>query len=284
MRKWIVLPLLLGLLLCACGAGETLPTEGKQPEVPTLVDTPTESQSPSEEGLVRAPEGETEAAASQGTDIAPGRANYSILENDNSIRNANGDILVKIQYDQVILDTANPLWEPINREIAENYRLFLEELSYLQDTPLQQWEQMLQDMGAVYGNFLSVSTPEVTCNSGTIFSIRMTRDWFMGGVYNRDYYGLNFDLTTGEVLPLGRLSGLPEEEFLKQLKGIVADALAEQRDALFDDPAVILESYTLADFSFCIEEGELVLLFPTYTFGPGVLGATQIRTGLYPSL
>ena len=188
------------------------------------------------------------------------------------------------QYDQVILDTAQERWQPINDRIGADYRGFLEELAYLQDTPPAQWEQMLQDMGAVYGNFLATCTPEVTCNGGDIFSIRMTRDWFLGGVYNRDYYGLNFDLTTGEELMLSRLSPLPEEAFLKQLKEIVSAALADNRDALFEDPAVILEDFTLADFSYCIEDRELVLLFPTYTFGPGVLGATEIATGLYPSL
>lgn len=283
MKKWIALPLLLCLLLCACGGKGAAPTEEMPPEVPTLVDTQTEPVDTAGEGLVREPDTQDQPAPTEGVELTRGQAAYSILENDHSIRNANGDILVQIRYDQLILDTAEPRWEAVNSRIGEDYRSFLEEMAHLQDTPPAQWEQMLQDMGALYGNFLSTCTPEVTCN-GDVFSIRMTREWFMGGVYNRDYYGLNFDLTTGEELCLSRLSSLPEEEFLKQLKVIVADALADNRDALFDDPAVILEDFTLADFSYCIENGELVLLFPTYTFGPGVLGATEVRTGLYPSL
>ncbi|MBQ3504390.1 MAG: DUF3298 domain-containing protein [Oscillospiraceae bacterium] len=275
MKKCLIAALLLCLLLTACAREEGTPTEGK---VPTLTDIPSETTGVPGDGLIR------DTQPPERMDPAVGQAGYSLLQNDNSIRNASGDILVKIQYDQVILDTAQERWQPINDRIGADYRGFLEELAYLQDTPPAQWEQMLQDMGAVYGNFLATCTPEVTCNGGDIFSIRMTRDWFLGGVYNRDYYGLNFDLTTGEELPLSRLSPLPEEAFLKQLKEIVSDALADNRDALFEDPAVILEDFTLADFSYCIEDGELVLLFPTYTFGPGVLGATEIATGLYPSL
>ena len=60
--------------------------------------------------------------------------------------------------------------------------------------------------------------------------------------------------------------------------------LSAYRDTLFDDPAVILENFALEDFSYCIEEGELILLFSTYTFGPGVMGSTEVRTGLYPVL
>ena len=61
-------------------------------------------------------------------------------------------------------------------------------------------------------------------------------------------------------------------------------AYVESYDVLTEDPAAVLQSWTLADFSFYLEEGELVLAFPTYTFGPGAMGATVIRTGLHPRL
>ena len=287
MKKLTAL-LILVCLLCGCGGeGQNTTIPPAAETVPVLTEEGISAPDAAEtvgEGLVRNPEEETGTAPTEEVSIAPGQASYSILENDNSIRNDNGDILVKIRYDQLILDTARPEWKPINDRIAEHYRTFLAESAYLSETPPEEWEAMLRDMGALYGNLFAVCTPEVTCNGGGIFSIRMTRDWFMGGVYNRDSWGLNFDLTTGQELPLARLSELPEAEFAQQLKTIVCQALEPNRDALFEDPAVTLEAYTLADFSFCIEKGELVLLFPTYTFGPGVLGATEVKTGLYPTL
>ena len=282
MKKLTVILILLSLL-CGCAGKEEAAPSVPAETVPVLTDTETEPAPPATEGdgLIREPDMESAPEPP-----APGQhqAAYSILENDHSIRGDDGDILVKIEYSQIILDTSRQEWDQINRCIAEDYREFLADMAYLADTPVQQWEQMIRESETLYGNFLSVRTPEVTCNSGGIFSIRMTWEWFMGGVYNCDSYGLNFDLTTGEMLPLARLSELPEEEFLAQLKSIAAKKLEENRDALLEDPAAILEEYNLEDFSFCMEKGELVLLVPTYTFGPGVLGATEVKTGLYPVL
>lgn len=279
MKRLTALLLALMILLCGCDTPEpaTEPPATESQMLPIRPETEPTSDNTEAEGLLREPE-----TASP----APGQhqAAFSLLENDHSIRSTQGDILVMIRYDQIILDTGRPEWAAINDRIAGDYLAFLEEMAYLQETPAAQWEQMLQDMGALYGNFLSTCIPEVTCNSGDIFSIRMTREWYMGGVYNRDSYGLNFDLATGEELTLARLSDLPEEEFAEQLKTIVCGELAEDYDALTEDPAAVLQDWTLADFSFFLEEGELVLTFPTYTFGPGAMGSTAVRTGLYPRL
>ena len=160
-----------------------------------------------------------ETTAAEIPDAPLGQAVYSVLENDNSVRNENGDVLVNVLYEQVILDTARPEWAGINALILEDYRSFLSENAWILDTSSQQWEQQLQSMGAVYGNFLCNRRCLVTYNADGIFSIRMMQEWFLGGVFNCDYYGLNFNLTTGEELRLAELSDLAEEEFLDRLKG-----------------------------------------------------------------
>ncbi len=279
--KRMILILLLMCILCGCGSRP----EPSEPAV--LTDTePAPTQSVTEEGLAslqpQQPQAETVPPAAQ--DRMPGQVPYSILERDDSIRNENGDVLVSIRYQQVMLDNAWPEWENINRLLGESYQAFREETAYLRETPPEEWEKMLGDMGAVYGNFMASISARVTHNADGILSIRMHRDWFMGGVYNGDPFAFNFDLTTGERLPLSLLSDLPEQEFEAQLKQIVCDYLAPDRDLLFEDPAVTLQNFALEDIPYCIEEGELVLLFSTYTFGPGAMGPTVIRTGIYPQL
>lgn len=283
--KKLAMLLVLCVLLCGCSGktGETIPAPAETVPVLTATETQTPSVETPEDGLIREPDIQTEPEEEE-ISIPQGQAGYSTLENDHSIRNDAGDILVGIGYEQVILDTSVETFRKVNERIAEDYREFLSDMSWLNETSPQEWETRLQDMGSLQSSFLSIRTAEVTCNSGGIFSIRMTQESYLGGVYNCDYYGLNFDLITGEPLALSSLSELPETELLDQLKGIVIDQVSENRDALLEDPETILEEYTLKDFSFCIEEGELVLLFPTYTFGPGVMGATQVRTGLYPVL
>lgn len=227
---------------------------------------------------------ETEAAETNTASMTQGQAEYSILENDDSIRNESGEIVLKICYDQVILDTGNPLWETINGQILADYQTFREETDILRGSGADEWEKHMETMGVVQGKLLSCCKAEVTNNSGGIFSIRMTKEEYLGAVFTTKHYGLTFDLTTGQPLALARFSDLPEEEFAEQLKGIVCDALAEDIDVLYQDPAEVLAGYSLEDFLFCIDDGELVLLFPTYNFGPGALGATVVKTGLYPVL
>lgn len=277
--KRMVLILLALCLLCGCGSGN------EQQEPAVLTDTVPATQAAEEDGLISLqpqPEAQTEPAVP--VPSGPGEAQYSLVESDDSIRNDNGDVLVNIRYQRVILDSTQPQWQDINELILADYHAFREETAYLRETSPQDWEDRLQSMGILQGNLMANRSARVTNNSGGIFSIRIQQEWFLGGVFNTDSYGLNFDLTTGGALPLSRLSDLPEAEFEAQLKTIVCEALAEELEYLFDDPAVILEGYALEDFPFCIEEGELVLLFPTYTFGPGVMGAAEVRTGLYPVL
>lgn len=275
--------LLVLCMLCGCDR------EVKETEPALLTDTVPVTLPATEDGLVTLEP--TQSIPQEAPDTTPAapvpgqhQAAYSILESDNSIRNDNDDILVNIGYQRVVLDNSQPLWDPINDLILADYQSFRQEIAYLYETEPEDWETQLQSMGLVYGNLMVNRSARVTNNSGGIFSIRMTQDWFMGGVFNSDSYGLNFDLNRGEALPLARMSELPEAEFEVQLKTIICEALEKDREVLFDDPAVILEAYTLEDFSFCVDEGELVLLFPTYTFGPGVMGSTEVRTGLYPKL
>ena len=275
MKKVIAMALLL-CLLCGCGSS------GLPKEPATLTDTIPVTQEETEEGVVFL---EPETQVNTAPPAIPADLPYSMVESDDSIRNDNGDVLIKILYQQIILDTTGqPQWQLINEAIRRDYSLFREEVAYLRETPPEEWERMLQDMGSLYGNLMATRSASVTNAADGILSIRVQQDWFMGGVFNHDQYGLNFNLMTGEPLSLAVLSDLPPKEFEMQLKGIICADLEQYKEILFEDPAVVLESYTLEDFQYYLEEGELVLTFPTYTFGPGAMGSTVIETGLYPKL
>ena len=279
MKRFALILLLLSLL-CGCSTGK------EPPEPAVLTDTTPTTQPAGEEGLIKLESQPQAEQPAQSEPIFSGEnpVQYSILENDASIRDENGNVLVNIRYQQVVLDNSHPQWEAVNRRIEESHLAFQEETAYLKETAPEDWETILQEMGALYGNFMATCTAQVTHNDGKVFSIRMTRQWYMGGVFNGDPFSFNFDVTTGEELPLARLSALSEEDFLAQLKQIVCDYLVPYREVLFEDPMVTMAEYTLEDFPYCIEDGELVLLFSTYTFGPGAMGSTVIHTGLYPEL
>ena len=126
--------ILLGLL-CGCGNRE------EPPEPAVLTDTVPTTQSAGEEGLIKIePQPQEEPVQSEAAVHGENPVQYSVLERDDSIRNANGDVLVSIRYQQVILDNARTQWEAVNQRIEASYQSFREETAYLQETPPEEWE------------------------------------------------------------------------------------------------------------------------------------------------
>ncbi len=214
-------------------------------------------------------------------DVVWDSVSYQVLPQDCSYRNANGDVLVRIMYDLVVLDSVMPQSYEINALILADFENFIKGISYIYEDSPEAWEEMLAAQALPYDSLMCTATAEVVTNGGGIFSIRYSTEWFMGGVYNADHYCLTFNLYTGQGLELAELSALDEEAFAQQLREAVCAYLEPMRNELFGDPAEILSQYSLEDFQYYLENGEIVLEFPTYTFGPGYLGSTTVYTGIY---
>lgn len=218
--------------------------------------------------------GGEEAAADQASGVA-----YEILEMDDSLRNDNGDILILRTYGKVVLQGDDPAYEAINEQIEADHQAFLDSETYW---TVEELEESIANGMFGYGDLMDTVSASVVHNADGYISIHMTIDWFMGGVYNCDSYGLTYDLDTGEEAKVEDILGLPADEALEQLNGLACEHLkAYYGEALFTDPMDILEQYTLEDYAFYLENGELVLTFSTYEFAPGAAGSATIHTGLY---
>ena len=77
---------------------------------------------------------------------------------------------------------------------------------------------MVVEYPPYYGPYVNYATAKVTNNSDGILSIKMTTDWHMGGVYNTNVYGLNYNLNTGEELKLTDVFSLSAGEIEDYLK------------------------------------------------------------------
>lgn len=209
------------------------------------------------------------------------RAEYTIVLEDRSLRNENGDVLVESVYEKPVLQGTTTEIAAINEAIDADCNRFFAESGAVSDYEPETLEQMLRDMGMDYGDLMHNAYATVTNNKDHIFSVCISTDWFLGGVFHEDYYGMTFDLRTGERLALEQLSELPADELEARLKEITAQKLREAYgEGLFAEPEEILADYTLADLLFYVQEGEIILTFPTYTFTAGAAGATVIPTGL----
>lgn len=206
---------------------------------------------------------------------------YKIEKQDQSIRNADGDMLVEITYDQVVLSGSQPEIAVINRDIKQNCDSFLnpKKRSELEDAANGMVKSGLLDPKKEPSHLFNTAAAEVTENAHGLFSIKLTTGWYMGGVFNQDYHGLNYNLHTGKPATLPELLGQDESSVTATLRDIVSKFL--QQDPQVYSSAHNLSKYTSTDkFGFYIKDGAITLVFPTYEFAPGAAGPTVIPTGL----
>ena len=200
---------------------------------------------------------------------------------DGSWRNQNGDVLVFHVYEQVVLLDGTGAADKINSTIEDDVCAFLDDQTFRIYESEEEMEEYLEGSGIGYGGLFHDVTSEVTHNGDGIISIRMGIDWFMGGVFNADYYGMTFDLTTGEQLNVLQLIGGDPAEAEEKLNAIICEYVIEEYgEELFEAPEQVLEDYSAEDYYFYVEEGQIIVTFSTYTFASGAAGATVVPTGI----
>ena len=91
-----------------------------------------------------------------------------------------------------------------------------------------------------------------------------------------DHYGLNFDLTTGNKATICMVTGMEWDE----LKPMLQKILAEFRGRHFTIPDDALEQFKMEDLPFFIQNGEIMIAFPTYSVAVGAEGCVIVPTGI----
>lgn len=204
---------------------------------------------------------------------------YRIM--DGSWYNGDGDVLISHIFEQVVVLDRTDAAEKINAQIEEVGEAFVSEQSYRIYESEEEMEDYLELAGMGYGDLIYDMSAEVTHNGDGILSIRMGTEWFMGGVFNADYYGMTFDLTTGEMLNVLQVMGGDPAEAEEKLNTIICEYVTEEYgEGLFDAPERILEGRSAEEYNFHVAEGQIIVTFETYTFAPGAAGATVVPTGI----
>lgn len=207
--------------------------------------------------------------------------NYQMVKEDQSIRDDDGNLLVEFTYERIALSGSQPAVQAINQQIKNDCAKFL---SSERRTDFETNAKNAVQGGSLNpqmenGHWFNTAEATVTQNADGIFSIRMTTGWYMGGVFNQDYYGMNYNLHTGKSATLPELLGENEDTLTEKLREIVSTHL--KADPGRFPSSENLSRYTSTDdFDFYVQDGKITLVFPTYEFGPGAAGATVIQTDL----
>ncbi len=209
--------------------------------------------------------------------IGSSSAEYTIEREDRSVYDESGQLLASWYYDKVVLEEKNEQWERINAQIQEDCDQFFGENPDYESLVLE--NPPLESM--VYSNY---SEAEVTCNENGILSIRLTRTWFMGFTANIDYYGLSYDLYTGEEVSPENILSMSSDEADDYLKEETIGYIDENPDMGWwsdsnnvQNAKQTVNEYDLQEFEFYIEDNNICLCYPTYELGPGVMGPVIVE-------
>lgn len=203
---------------------------------------------------------------------------YTIERHDDSFIE-NGVVKLSQYYDQVHVLGNSTAANKMNAVFEQAFKKYdIEAKDYLeavQTPPL--------DTQAY--NFQRCFEAKVTKNSEGQFSVKVSSDWFMGGVHNNGYEGFNFDSRTGEPLSLTDVFQMSEMETEKYIKNCVFDYINAHRDyPWWDRVHSIVAGLRLEDFSFYLEDNKVVVCIEEYKLGPGALGAVVISCEMPPIL
>ena len=215
------------------------------------------------------------------TDDVPGSILFEHTTDDNSYYRSER-LLIKYTYDRIIVSDQVPHVDEINDMIKKDSARFL---SHLTSEELERNAQSPFLEGGDEDNYFHYTADSVVVNnSDRIFSICIAEDWMMGGVHNRNYYGLNFDPQTGKEIELSSLFQADNATVLSMIQEAAIQNLSATffvDQGFYSDWKEIIRNYSLSDLLYFFQNNELILAFPTYSLQAGSGGSICIRTGIY---
>ena len=205
---------------------------------------------------------------------------YTIERHDDSFIE-NGVVKLSQYYDQVHVLGNSTAANKMNAVFEQAFKKYdIEAKDYLeavQTPPL--------DTQAY--NFQRCFEAKVTKNSEGQFSVKVSSDWFMGGVHNNGYEGFNFDSRTGEQLKLGDFFQMSQYEAETYIITYINKYIEEHPNLSWWDWQTRLsnlEKCNLLESEFYIDGDNLVLCFEEYILGSGALGAVMIPCPMPPTV
>ena len=254
---------------------ETAPTEAMTVQNETL---PVQIELlPTEQETLPPPKETAPPVAVSGSD---GPVEYEILRWDRSYVNAEGKKQMTYYFDYPVLHSEEDAHKRINEAVYQKADEFMSEMSQTQiETPVMSIFNTPTD--CIY-----TMETQVCHNGDGILSLMYTSNYYMGGNHSiKNRQAETYSLRTGEEVDMTQLTDMDASALLYELQTRAYTSLEEEEGPmLIADAEEVLSRYTLDDFKFLIQEGEIVLLFDTYEFTAGAAGPQSVGTGIYISL
>ncbi len=201
--------------------------------------------------------------------------NYSINRIDQSVFSGE-KLMATIYYDLVSLEGADGSIFTINELIEDDYVAFMKSYRDLDYTT------MISGLSGG-GGFFATAEADVTHFSSDFISIKMKTNVLMGARPIADCYGLSFSLKNGRKLDLSICLGMESQNIVNKFASETYQyLLKEYPEADAYDIYQRLQTYEPSDFSYYLSgyEGQIILIYPTYSILSGNYGCIEVPTTL----
>lgn len=199
---------------------------------------------------------------------------YTVETTDHSIVD-NDAAFLYLYYDAVQIKDDIPNKDDINAAIVQYCENVFERNGGIESL----LENAKSPLCTIESPFECTVSSEVTNNSEGIFSIIMTTNWYMGGVFDYGYGCFTYDLNEGKAVEISSLLNMSEEAAAELMKEKMMEFMDARPDGgwYYD----VIEDYGYNDFKWFIDEGQLMLALDKYEAATGATGGAIIETGIY---
>lgn len=205
--------------------------------------------------------------------------NYQIQRQDRSVYNENGESILEFYYDLVVLEGSSAAVSQINSTLYEECQTYLDANQSSVDDTISQFNPRPNS------GYANATSAQVIYNENGVISIVYSLNWMMGGVHNLNYFGMTFDLNTGEQLSLTSLFPFldPQESEVYVKAKCLQYLFDNPEDGWNDGAKETIEYYDTETMDFCIDHGEIMVFFESYELKSGMAGPVSIPLGInYP--
>ncbi len=201
--------------------------------------------------------------------LAPKSVSYTTTKDDRSGVLDYGEGYNRVRYDnyyeRVVVDSSYRYADEINAYIkTKSDQFFSEEtnnfMEYVEEYATKETSPLGNDV-----EFSNNLTLLGVYNDNGILSIRLCRDWMVGGVGDGSIYSYTFRLKDGKAITLPELLGKSEAETKQMVENAVYAKIDQVPGAFESDAKSIVSQCSASDYKYFVDEqGDVYVTFYRY--------------------
>lgn len=207
-------------------------------------------------------------------------ATYSVETVQETLNGDNGEPIATISYEKPVLVGESEEINIINQSIENDCKKMFDEykdrlFSYAQTD----YDNKTEDN--IYYFHYYTSACEITNNNNGVISLKMTSEWYAGGVSSTNYYGLTYSLETGKALSLADVVEGSSSEIKERVVSASKKYMSKHSEIGWWNDEIqnaldTIKNYEVSEYKYYLKGNKAYICFDTYELTAGAGGAQII--------